>query len=135
MCSTDETFALALIKLMQFLCKLSVGPFIRKTKSKLLKALQSCRQYLAAPHACSHIPPSKYKVNVTVLTLSPLNFFCLVVEVPERRRGLVAQQAGLHPGWRQLQQGLGLTKERPRWPSAFSVGLKPAGKVKSRQKG
>ena len=66
--------------------------------------------------------------KTTALTLSPLNSFCLVAEVPERRRGLVAQQAGLRPDWRRLRQGRGLMRERRHWPLTFSVGLKPEGK-------
>lgn len=103
----------------------------------MLRELHSCRQYLAAScPACSHMPPhncSKYKGEVTALTLSPLNFFCLVVGVPERRRGLVALQAGLHPDWRRLQQGRGQTTVRRRWPLTFSVGLRPEGKVKKEE--
>lgn len=85
----------------------------------------------SAHHSCSHTPPhNESKGNIKVLTLSPLNSFFLVVEVPERKRGLVARQAGLRPDWRRLQQGRGLTKERRRWPLTFSVGLKPERKVK-----
>lgn len=61
----------------------------------------------------------------TLLTLSPLNSFCLVVVVPERKRGLVAPQADLRPDWRRLQRGRGLTTERPRWPLTFSEDLTP----------
>lgn len=69
--------------------------------------------------------PQNWKGDVTELTLSPLKLFCPVVVVPERRRGLVAQLPGLHPDWKRLQQGRGLTTETQRWPLTFSVSLRP----------
>lgn len=60
-----------------------------------------------------------------VLTLSLLNFFCLVVVAPVRRRGHAALRAGLHPDWRQLQQGRGQRTARRRWLLTFSGGWIP----------
>lgn len=57
-----------------------------------------------------------------VLTLSLLNFFCLVAGTPGRRRGHVALPAGLHPDWRRLQQGRGQRTARRRWLLRFSGG-------------
>lgn len=78
--------------------------------------------------AWSHTPPH-HRAAETELTLSPLNSFCLVVGVPERRQGLEALRAGLRPDWRRPQQGPGQMMAKRRWPLTFSVGLRPEGRV------
>lgn len=116
---------------MQFLCKLLVVCLHKKPKHpKMLRELHSCGQSLAAsPCVTTYLRVITENTigDVTVLTLSPLNSFCLVAVVPERRRGLGAPRAGLRPDWRRLLQGRGLTTERRRWPLTFSVGLRPEG--------
>lgn len=42
----------------------------------------------------------------------------------------MALQAGLHPDWKRLLQGRGLTTERRHWPLTFSEGLRPGRKVR-----
>lgn len=67
-------------------------------------------------------------IAATVLTLSLLNFFCLVAGAPGRRRGHVALPAGLHPDWRRLQQGRGQRTARRRWLLRFSGDWTPKSK-------
>lgn len=90
------------------------------------------RRLAASCPAWSHAPPHHCSADrgaETELTLSPLNSFCPVVVVPERRRGLEARRAGLRPDWRRLRRGRGQTTARRRWPLTFSVGWRPAGEV------